>query len=170
MLVMAGGIGAMALGAVLLFFNITGILRLLRESEVAKLPALAEQAVSFAEGGTYVLHIDQPRLNTALLHATFAMRDVGGGEVPSSPVIFRTRSSGFSTARISLRNFEVPRAGTYLLVTSGIAAGADLARVTLVLTRPYSGALVLRILGIVLGGVCLIGGLVFTSLKYAGKI
>ena len=163
-------IGAMLLGGVLLYFCIGGVLRLLRESEVVALPAAAQQQVTFQEPGSYVLHQRQPRLNTALMRAQFALRDAGGNDVPSSAIIFRTRTSGFSTASISVRSFEVPRAGAYTLIVTGIKADADLSRVELVFTRPYAGQLVLWILGIVLGGVCTIGGLVFTSLLYAGKL
>jgi hypothetical protein len=53
-------IGAMLLGAGALYFTITNIFTLLRESEVARVPATAETAVAFSAPGTYVLHIDQP--------------------------------------------------------------------------------------------------------------
>ena len=44
-----------------------------------------------------------------------------------------------------------------------------LSRIQLIFTHPYAAALLLLILGTVLGGLCLIGGLVFTALQYSGK-
>jgi len=164
-------VGAMLLGAALLYFTITRIVGLLRDSEVARVPAAAEAAVSFDAPGTYVLHIEQPRFNIAMWSAKFALRDaVTGSDVSSSPVIFRTTSSGFSTARVSVHYFEVERAGAYRLFVTGIDPASDVSRVQLIFTRPYAAPLVLLILGTVLGGGCLIGGLVFTALQYAGKI
>ncbi len=82
----------------------------------------------------------------ALLRADFALRDgTNGSDVRSSPVIFRTTTSGFSTASISMRQFDVGHPA-------------------------YAGALFLLIVTTVFGGVCLIGGLVFTALQYVGKL
>lgn len=163
-------VGAMALGAVVLGFSIKSLLALLRDAEVARVPGAVEQTVAFKEPGTYVLHVEQPRLNTALHSAGFSLRDARGSEVRSTAVIFHTTKSGFSTASISVRSFDVERAGSCRLVVSGVRADADLSRVELIFTRPYAAAMVLRILGIVVGAACLIGGLVFTALLYAGKL
>ena len=167
---MALSIGAMLLGAVALYFSITNIFKLLRESEVARVPAAAEAAVAFSAPGTYVLHIDQPRFNLAMFGAKFALRDpVTGADVRSSPVIFRTTVSGFSTASVSVRYFEIERAGSYHLFVTGINPANDVSRVHLIFTRPYAMPLMLLIFGTVLGGMCLIGGLVFAALQYSGK-
>jgi hypothetical protein len=166
---MALTVGAMLLGGVLLYYSITRIVRLLRESEVARLPAAAESAVTFGAPGTYVLHIEQPRFSLAMFSAQFALRDaVTGADVRSSPVIFRTTNSGLSTASVSVRYFEIERAGGYLLVVSGIDPARDLSRVNLVFTRPYAAPLFLLILCTVLGGFGLIGGFVLTALLYSG--
>jgi hypothetical protein len=168
---MALSIGAMLLGAVLLYFSITNTLKLLRESEVTRVPAAAETTVPFSAPGTYVLHVDQPRFNMAMLGAKFALRDEATGtDVRSSPVIFRTTVSGMSRASVSVRYFEIERAGAYRLLVTGIDPGADVSRVQLIFTRPYAAPLTLLILGTVLGGMCLIGGLVFTALLYSGKL
>ncbi len=107
----------------------------------------------------------------ALLRADFALRDgTNGSDVRSSPVIFRTTTSGFSTASISIRQFDVGHPGVYRLLVTGIDPSSDLSRVELFFTRPYAGALFLLIVTTVFGGVCLIGGLVFTALQYVGKL
>jgi hypothetical protein len=164
-------IGATLLGAAILFFSITRIFALLRDSEVARLPAVSQGQVSFPDPGTYTLHIEQPRLNTALLDAQFVLRDPAqSADVRSSPVIFRTTSSGFSTASLAIRQFEIEHPGVYRLFVSGIDPAGDLSRIQLVFTRPYATKLFVLIVCIVLGGGCLIGGLVFSALQYAGKI
>jgi hypothetical protein len=168
---MALTIGAVVLGAVVLFFSIARILALLRESEVARLPVAAQGNVTFNETGRFVLHIEQPRLNMALLHAEFALQEaVTGTPVPSSPVIFRTTTSGFSTASVSVRYFDIAHPGTYRLVITGIDTSSDRSRVALIFTRPYAGSLVFLILCIIFGAACAIGGFVFTALLYTGKL
>ena len=168
---MALTICATLLGAAVLFLSITRILLLLRESEVARLPAASEAHVTFNQAGSYVLHVEHPRFNMALLHADFVLHDAtNGSDVRSSPVIFRTTTSGFSTVSISIRQFEVGHPGVYRLLITGIDTSSDLSRVELIFTRPYAGALFLLIVATVFGGVCLIGGLVFTALQYAGKL
>jgi hypothetical protein len=168
---MALTICATLLGAALLFFSITRIVALLRESEVARLPVAREAEVTFNQAGTYVLHIEHPRLSMALLHAEFALHDArNGSDVRSSPVIFRTTTSGFSTVSVSVRRFEVGHAGAYRLLVTGIAPASDLSSVELIFTRPYTAALILLIIGTLVGGVCLICGPVFTALLYIGKL
>ncbi len=168
---MALTISAILLGAAILFFSITRIFALLRDSEVTRLPAVSQGEVTFDEAGTYVLHIEQPRLNTALLNAQFVLRDPArSADVRSSPVIFRTTTSGFSTASLSIRQFEIEHPGVYRLFVSGIDPAGDLSRIQLVFTRPYAAKLFVLIVCIVLGGGCLIGGLVFSALQYVGKV
>ena len=163
-------IAAIAIGAVLLFFSISGILRVLREAEVARMPAKAEQSVTFREPGSYVLFVQQPRFDAPLRNATFSLRTSGGAEVSSSPSIFRTTVSGGSTARISVRNYEIAQPGTYRLLMSNVDAGADLSRCELIFTHPFAGALIARILLTVGGAIALIGGIVFTALIKTGKL
>ncbi len=88
----------------------------------------------------------------------------------SSPVILRTTNAGFSTASVSVRSFDVERAGTYRLVVTNVDPGSDLSRVQLIFTRPYAPALVLLIFATIFGGACLVGGLVFTALQISGKL
>ena len=168
---MALTICAMLLGVAVLFFSITRILRLLRESELARLPAVSEADVTFDHTGICVLHVEQPRFAMSLLHAEFALHDaMSGSEVRSWPVIFRTTTSGFSRVSISIRQFEIGHPGVYRLTVKGIAAASDLSKVEFIFTRPYAGKLVLLIVLTVFGGACLIGGLVFTALQYTGKV
>jgi hypothetical protein len=164
-------IAAIFLGVVVLCLCIARIFRLLRESEVARVPAAAEATVTLSAPGTYVLHVDQPRFNMAMLGAKFELLDEAtGADVRSSPIIFRTTVSGLSTASVSVRYFEIEHAGAYRLLVTGIDSRTDLSQVHLILTRPYAVPLMLLILATVLGGMFLIGGLVFTALLYSGKL
>ena len=159
----------MLLGVAILFFTITRLVGLLRTSVVARLPAVAEQIVVFEQPGTFILHLEQPRFATALRRARFSLRDAASArDVQSWPILFRTTSSGFSTVRFSVRRFAVERPGRYALSVTGIEPGRDTSKDALVFTRPYAAAMVLLILGTVLGGFCLIGGLVFTALQIVG--
>ena len=163
-------IGAIALGAAVLLFNIVALLRVVRDAEVLRLSPQPEQTVTFKEPGSYVLHVEHPRMNTALRSASFTLRSSGGQEVASSPSIFRTTVSGFSSVRISVRNFTLEQPGSYRLIVTGIAPGADLSGSALVITRPFGAALFVRIVGVIVGAALLIGGVVLTALKQAGKL
>ena len=163
-------VGAMLLGVAVLFFTITRLVGLLRKSVVARLPVVAEQIVGFEQPGTFILHVQHARLSTALWHAQFLLQDAASArDVRSWPILFRTTSSGFSTVRTSVRGFAVERPGRHKLSITGIAPGRDTSHDAIIFTRPYGAALVLLILGIVLGGFCFIGGLVFTALQLVGK-
>lgn len=161
--------GAALLGAALLVFSIVRLLRVLRESILVRLPALPEQDVRFAAAGPAVLCIETSHFSSAFAGVDFAMRDDYGHDVPSTPIVFRSKVSGFSRVRLSLRAFDVPRAGRYRLVASGIA-GRDMSGAAIVFARPFVGAMVLCILGITFGGMALIAGIVLTSLRLAGKL
>ena len=162
-------IGVMLMGIAILVFTITRLVGLLRTSIVARLPALPEQLVSFEQPGTYILHLEHPRFATALRRARYSLRDPASAqEVQSRPILFRTTSSGFAIVRYSVRRYTVQRPGRYALSITGIAPGSDAPKDALVFTRPYAATMVLLILGTVLGGFCLIGGLVFTALQLAG--
>lgn len=163
-------IGGICAGAVLLVFSIVQTLHTVRSAVVARLAVLPQQSLRFAAAGPYELQIEQPRFFSTLAGARFALEDAAGRELRSWPVIFRTYSSGISTARLSVRGFEVPDPGDYRLNLSGIKADADVSRCALVFVRPYGAVLFLGILGIVLGAALLLGGIVFTSLIATGKL
>ena len=163
-------VAAALVGAVLAAFSIARLLRVLRASILARLPVVPEQDVRFAAAGTAILCIEQPHLGTAFAGVDFAMRDDDGHDVPSAPIVFRSKVSGFSRVRLSVRAFEIPRAGRYRLTASGIAPGRDMSQSSLVFARPFAGAMVLCILGITLGGMALVAGIVLASLRLAGKL
>lgn len=163
---MALGAVGVLLGAAVLYFCIRRIFALLRDSELACLPAAESGEVTFNQPGTVVLHVDQPRLNMAMWRARYTLRDTTTGtDVPTSPVLFRTTVSGFKTVRLSVRYFEVQHAGRYRLLVEGINAASDASRVQLIFTRPFAAKLMLSILGILVGSACLIGSVTLTALN-----
>jgi hypothetical protein len=163
-------VAAALVGAVLVSYSILRLVAIVRKSVLARLPTVTEQDVTIAEAGAVVLCIEAPHFGTQFAGVDFAMRDGIGREVPSAPILFRAKVSGFSRVRLTLRSFDIPRAGRYRLIASGIAHGRDMSETAIVLTRPFVGAMVLAILGVVLGGIALIGGTVLASLRIAGKL
>jgi hypothetical protein len=106
-----------------------------------------------------------------MLHAHFVLEDVSTGRaVVSSPVIFRTTVSGFSTVRFPVRSFEIPHAGEYRLRVDGIDPAKDVSRVQLIVTRPYTASVIGCILILLAGGILLIGSSVIAALGFAGKL
>jgi hypothetical protein len=162
--------GAALLGAAVVAFSILRLLRVLRDSILVRLPARPEQDVRFAAPGTAVLCIEQPHFAIPFAGVDFSMRDDRGHKVPSAPIVFRSRVSGFSRVRLSVRAFDIPRAGRYRLVATGIAPGRDMSQSAIVFARPFVGAMVACILGITFGGMLLIAGIVLTGLRSAGKL
>ena len=163
-------IAVAVLGAIVLAFSIGRLLALVRGSLLARLPTLAEQDVTIASPGSVVLCIEGPHFGTQFAGVDFAVTDGAGRALPSAPILFRTKVSGFSRVRLSVRSFEIVRAGRYRLVARGIVPGRDMSDTALVLARPVAGVLVGWILGIVLGGIALVGGGVLTALRFAGKL
>ena len=163
-------IGIAVLGAALLAYSIVRLLAVVRASVIVRLPAVPAQDVTFAQAGPTVLCIETTHFGSAFSGVQFSMRDAAGRDVPSSPILFRTKVSGFARVRLSVRTFEIPQPGRYRLVATGITPERDMSQAVLVFTRPFAAAMVLWILGIVLGGICLIGGTVLTALRIAGKL
>ena len=158
------------LGAAAVVYSIVRLLAVLRDSVIVRLPASAEQDVRFANPGPVLLCIEAPLLSTAFAGVDFAMRDDSAREVPSTPILFRARVSGFSRVRLSVRTFDIARAGRYRLMASGIEPGRDMSKCALVFVRPFVGPMVAWILGITFGGIAFIGGTVLTSLRFAGLL
>ncbi len=163
-------IGTALFGAALLACSIVRLIAVVRTSIIVRLPVLREQDVRFPEPGLVMLCIETTYLDSSFGGAGFALTDFSGHDVPSAPILFRTKVSSFSRVRLSIRTFQIPRAGRYRLVVTGVPQGRDMSKSALVFARPFAGALVLWILGIVFGGICLVGGIVLSALRLAGKL
>src|SRR3954467_10146606 len=114
-------IATAVLGGALVVFSIVRLLAVIRGSVIARLPALPEQDVLFAQPGSYVLCIEVPHFSSGFAGSSFALRDAGGREMPSAPILFRTKVSGLARVRLSVRSFDITRAGRFRLVATGLA-------------------------------------------------
>jgi hypothetical protein len=153
------------LSAVLLGFFIRGIIRLVRQSLIVSVPLLAEQEVEFPDAGRVVLCIEGPLFTRRFARLGYELRAGAGAVVSGRPALFRARTSGFSTVRMELKVYEIPRPGLYFLRVSGLAdANFPDSRERIVFMRPHLGRSVSYVIGIVLSAGFFITGLVFSLL------
>jgi hypothetical protein len=153
------------LSAVFLGFFIRGIIRLVRQSLIVSVPLLAEQEVEFPDAGRVVLCIEGPLFTRRFARLGYELRAGAGAVVSGQPALFRARTSGFSTVRMELKVYEIPRPGLYFLRVSGLAdANVPDSRERIVFMRPHLGRSVGYVIGIVLSAGFFITGLVFSLL------
>ncbi|MEP6835331.1 MAG: hypothetical protein ABJB74_18245 [Gemmatimonas sp.] len=155
---------------VLLSLMALSLLRTVRRSVVVSVPVRAEQSISFKEGGSYMLNIEGAALSRVATGLSFAITaSDGAANVPLRRVIVHTKVSSFSRTRLELYSFDVPAPGAYVLRVHG--ADSSLAHIdaAIVLTRPFTAALVLHVLGLIALGAMLIGSLVVTGLVLAKR-
>jgi hypothetical protein len=147
---------------VLLGKTIRSLVRLTRDSPVASLPLLDEQSVELPPGD-YDLSIEG-RIGTGDFAGLGYVLDDGSGlAVALRPVLFRARVNSFSTARLQLRTFSIERAGRYRLRIAGLR-GTESPDDRIVIGRGAGGALIARIVAIVILGTFTIGSFVGTIL------
>jgi hypothetical protein len=178
-IIAALGFLGLAGGAAVLVASIRSLVRLVKGSVLRRLPLASRQEVRLDEPGEVLLHLEGPRFCRLFAlpwtvggasGPRFALRDPAvGSEVPSRPSLLRPRVAGFGRARLGIRCFTVGHRGPFELAVDGWPADLAQADFGLVLTRPYTGALVGRILAIVLGGLLAVGGLVAFILGLALK-
>jgi hypothetical protein len=109
--------------------------------------------------------MEGPRFTPRFRRLTFDLRLPGGASVPGHRVLFRAVTSGFSTTRMTLRSYEVPFAGRYLLEISRLET-RDLAapRHQVVFMRPHLARSVLLVIGLTIMAAAAITSLVFLLL------
>lgn len=160
-------LGAAAIAALGLL--IPGLVALVKRGQLFQVPLADSQEVRFAEAGTVSLSIEGPRGTTRFAKVSFELRGAGGEAVEGKDVWFRTKSSGMSTARTELLQFEIPRPGTYVLAMKGLgAAQPGDAEHKVAFSRPQGVAMVAFIVGIILAAGVLTASVVFLALR-AGK-
>lgn len=154
-------------GAVLLGFNIRGVIRLVRQSRILSVPLREEQDVEFAEAGRVVLCLEGPMFTRMFSRLSYELSTPDGTAVSGRPALFRARTSGFSTVRMELRVYNLPKPGSYRLRIQGLKdpQGAD-PRESIVFVRPHLGRSVCYVIGIVLSSGLFITGLVFSLLCF----
>ena len=148
---------------------IQGTVAMVRGAVLVRVPLAESQEVRFEESGTVALAIEAPQLSTRFARVSFELTTLAGDPVPTRPVLFRTRTSGFSKTRLEVRRFDLRESGSYLLHMNGLgeprARDADHA---VVFTRPHRAQAIAHVLGIVLASAVLIVSLVFFVLRLIG--
>ncbi len=153
------------LSAILLGFFIRGVILLVRQSLIVSIPLVAEQEVEFPDAGRVVLCIEGPLFTRRFARLGYELSAGDGAVVSGRPALFRSRTSGFSTVRMELKVYEIPRPGLYFLRISGLAdANAPDPRERIVFMRNHLARSVGYIIGIVLSAGFFITGLVFALL------
>jgi hypothetical protein len=158
------------LSAVLLGFFIRCVIRLVRQSFIVSVPLLAEQEVEFPDAGRIVLCIEGPLFTRRFARLGYELSAGDGAVVSGRPALFRSRTSGFSTVRMELKVYEIPRPGLYFLRISGLtAARTPDPRERIVFMRPHLARSIGYIIGIVLFAGFFITGLVFALLCFVSN-
>jgi hypothetical protein len=148
----------------LLAVTIRSLVRAVRGAAVTSFPVAEETAFTLAEGGDYDISAEG-RLGTRdFAGIEFELSDGDGRNVPLQTVLMRTSSTSLSgRTKLQLRSFSSGSGGRYTLRVRGTSAGASPDN-RIVIGRAASGAIVVRIVGVVLFGVLTIGSLVASIL------
>ena len=146
--------------AVLLVSSIRGLVRVAGGAAVASLPVAERSEFTLDAAGEYDLSAEGRLGSRDFGGVDFALADREGRSIRLHPVVIRTSSTSLSgRTRLQLRSFHIDRPATLTLRVRGMTPGAS-ADDRIVIGRVVRGAIVLRILGIVLFGALTIGALV----------
>jgi len=153
--------------AVVLGFTIRGVVRLVRQSRILSVPLREEQDIEFAESGRVVLCLEGPLFTRRFARLGYELAAADGSPVSGRPALFHARTSGFSTVRMEMRVYGIPRPGRYRLRIRGLENSTEAdSRECIVFMRPHLGRAVCFIIGIVLSSGLFITGLVFSLLCF----
>ncbi len=159
----------MVAALVALVVLIQGTVALARSSVLVRVPLAETQEVRFDELGTVALAMEGPLGTTRFASVDFELTSLSGEPVPARPVLFRTRTTGFSKARLELLRFDLPFSGGYVLHMSGLGAPREKdAAHAVVFTRPHRAEAVAFVVGIVLASGVFIVSLVFFLMRLVG--
>lgn len=162
---------AFFIALVLLVRCITGVVRLIRRSILARLPLVQEHLVSFAEAGKVVLCNEGPRFSRRAAGLRYRLVDENGEEVPSRLRLFRAVTAGFSTARMELKTLWLPRPGRYVLRVEGLGDPEPRDRDHwVVFTKPHLFRAIGYVLGMIVTGGTAVVSLVFSLMRIVGVI
>ncbi|MEP6763175.1 MAG: hypothetical protein ABJB66_02635 [Gemmatimonadaceae bacterium] len=153
----------------LLVWTALSLLRTVRRSVVATVPISTEQPMSFIETGTFALNIEGSSLNSVSSDMRFELyRKESSVPIPLRRVLFRTEVSSFRRSRLELYSFSITEAGAYVLRIEGMHRAMSDNELAVVITRPFTGSMIVHILALVVLGICFIGSLVVSGLAIAG--
>lgn len=161
-------VGLAALGA--LAWIIRSLLRTVRGAVVLSVPMMPRQVVQFERAGEYALKLEADSLTALITGLEFTLVDTERRTaIPLRTAVMRTRVSSRARARREMYVFSIRAPGSYVLRTKGADESLLSGHPSLVITRPFDGALVLHVLGLVASGALLIGSVVATGLIMAGR-
>jgi hypothetical protein len=155
------------LSIISLGYCIRNVIRLVRRSRIVGVALLAEQEVEFAEAGRVVLCLEGPLFSRRFARLEFELSAGDGSVLIGRTALFRARTSGFSTVRMELKSYHIPRPGRYRMRITGLGEGrgAD-ARERIVFMRPHLAGSIGYVIGIVLSSGIFITSLVFALLCF----
>ncbi|MCL5271247.1 MAG: hypothetical protein M1457_12025 [bacterium] len=159
-----------AVAAALLGYFIYNIIRLERQSLMLTLPLLERQKMAFGEAGPVMLCIKGPRFTTRFAKLTYEIRAADGTRVESRGIWLRPSSSGYSTATVGIRKFDIPRPGDYFLEIHGLQSDRSYYdKCEVVLKRPHLIRSVGNVIGIVFSSILMIGSMVLFLIRLLSK-
>lgn len=145
---------------------VRAVLRTLRSARLLDVPLRQQQEIEFAAAGAVVLCIEGPRFTPRFRKLAFELGLPGAAPVAGRPVIFRQRSASLDRARLTLRRFELPFAGRYILVIRGLdPQDVDAPGHRIVFMKPHTLRSLLLVLGITLASTLAVASLVFFLLS-----
>jgi len=159
----------MVAALVALGFVIKNLVTSVRAAVICSVPLTPTQAIEFREPGTVILNLDGPRLSRRFSGLTFVLNTSDGLPIEGRMILFRARTSGFSTASLSYKEFDIPRPGPYVLRIDGLGQPReDDSKHSIIFTRPHMAKTIAHILGIILAAGVFITSMVFLGLRLAG--
>lgn len=160
----------MVAGIVGLGFMIKNLIATVRKAKVCSLPLVAQQNVEFTEPGQVILNVEGPPFSKRFGRLSYALTTSDGLPIEGSLILFRSRTSGFSTVSVSYKQYEIPRSGPYILRIEGLGQPRpDDAKHAIVFSRPHMTQSIAHILGIILSAGVFIVSMVFFGLRLLEK-
>lgn len=159
----------MVAGLVGLGFMIKNLIATVRKAKVCSLPLVEKQEVEFTESGPVILNVEGPHFSTRFARLSYVLTTSDGLPIEGRLVLFRSRTSGFSTVSVSYKQYEIPRPGPYILRIEGLGQPRDDdSKHAIVFSRPHLPRTIAYILGILFSGGLFIVSLVFFGIRVAG--
>ena len=163
------GVPVMLAAATGLWLSIAGVMAVVKQAHLFKVPLGPIQEVGFSQAGRVILSIEGPLFTTRFTGIGFELRETNGGRIDGRPCLFHARTSGFTTARMELMEYDIPRPGRYVLSMMGLGAVvAGDATHTVVFMRPHLLQSMAYVVGIVFASVVFIISLVFFLMRLVG--
>jgi len=145
---------------------IRAVLATLRAARLFDVPLLESQRVEFPTAGPVVLCMEGPRFTPRFRKLRYELRLPEGTAIAGHRILFRTVASGIAKARVTLRTYDLPHAGHYLLDIHGLEpTDVNAPHHRIVFMRPHLARSVALVVGITFVSMLAIASLVFLLLS-----